>query len=177
MRLKHKSGFTLIELLVVVAIIGILASVGVVAYNGYTSAAKINATKQAYKMAEKKLNSVIAACKNGIGLKMLYSGRECTTTLNGDQAAWETYNHMTRAYNKNPYDSSVKATEWNQSDGIAYCPPKKPPKGQVKIGYGEKGNINYCRMGGGNMSCIYANIGNKDGSDEYLYKEFNLCDF
>ena len=37
---KREKGFTLIELLVVVAIIGILASVGVVAYNGYTESAK-----------------------------------------------------------------------------------------------------------------------------------------
>ena len=48
--------FTLIELLVVVAIIGILAAVGVVAYNGYTSAAKKNASIANFKKVSKYIS-------------------------------------------------------------------------------------------------------------------------
>ena len=43
-----RNGFTLIELLVVVAIIGALAAVGVVAYNGYIGSAKKRVIKTNY---------------------------------------------------------------------------------------------------------------------------------
>ena len=63
--MKKKSlnkGFTLIELLVVVAIIGILAAVGVVAYNGYTESAKKNALKTIGAQAAKYMQAEITKC-------------------------------------------------------------------------------------------------------------------
>ena len=61
--IKKTKAFTLIELLVVVAIIGILAAVGVVAYNGYTSSAKKKTTISNFKMVVKKFKSEMAFCE------------------------------------------------------------------------------------------------------------------
>ena len=44
--MKYTKGFTLIELLIVVAIIGVLAAVGIPMFNGYITAAKISAAKE-----------------------------------------------------------------------------------------------------------------------------------
>ena len=45
-------GFTLIELLVVVAIIGTLAAVGTIAYNGYVGGAKKSAAQNSMQQIE-----------------------------------------------------------------------------------------------------------------------------
>ena len=60
--MKQKA-FTLIELLVVVAIIGILAAVGVVAYNGYTASAKIASVKSNHSSIVKFLSSELKKCE------------------------------------------------------------------------------------------------------------------
>ena len=65
--MKHK-GFTLIELLVVVAIIGILAAVGVVAYNGYTASAKKKTMESNSKTIQKYAMAEIAKCQMGTNL-------------------------------------------------------------------------------------------------------------
>ena len=100
---RLNKGFTLIELLVVVAIIGILAAVGVVAYNGYTGAAKVNATKTMHAGAVKYISAEIQKCTLGES-KFMGTNQDCPATsakaVNGAVAT------MT---DKNPYDASNNA--------------------------------------------------------------------
>lgn len=60
-----KKSFTLIELLIVVAIIGILAGVGIPMYNGYMKTAKINAVKTQHNQIVSYLSAEFQKCNLG----------------------------------------------------------------------------------------------------------------
>ena len=79
------NGFTLLELLVVVAIIGILAAVGVVVYNGYTASAKRNATLQQHAQAVKFINNTLKLCDvQGGGILKLSDSRSINCNINNN---------------------------------------------------------------------------------------------
>ena len=83
MKLNGHKAFTLIELLVVVAIIGILAAVGVVAYNGYTKSAKINAVKHNFNEIVNFININYTKCDLGEPVMMNNQSGNSTDVANG----------------------------------------------------------------------------------------------
>ena len=117
----RKKGFTLIELLVVVAIIGALAAVGVLAYNGYTQAAKRNATLQNHSQAIKFINNTLKLCDVSPGDTIQLSSTRsinCGITNNagGINSINEIFiNHFLDLGWKNPYggDENVVYTARN----------------------------------------------------------------
>ena len=112
---KNLKGFTLIELLVVVAIIGILAAVGVTAYSGYTSGAKKSTTKAIHANTMKYIAAEWQKCSIGatdVMVKTAVAAQQinCATEGAADIRTQLISEDNSPLQDKNPYSGGYAVT-------------------------------------------------------------------
>ena len=109
---KNNKGFTLIELLVVVAIIGILAAVGVVAYSGYTKGAKKSAVKSNQAAVIKYIAAELKKCEIGETDVMVKGSSKlvCSNRKSGTNVSTAVNGALGTEF-KNPYRTSESAIQ------------------------------------------------------------------
>ena len=124
MRDANHQGFTLIELLVVVAIIGILAAVGVNTFNGFQEKARVSAMKHIHASTVKKITTELMKCQLGetsFWTTSKYGGNFSTSC--GSDSGWRARSARNGAYNsidfKNPWKTS-EFTIWEVTGRAGY---------------------------------------------------------
>ncbi len=170
----NKKAFTLIELLVVVAIIGILAAVGVVAYNGYTKSAKLKAAQQNLKTISKWLaaeSTKVCFAQQGRNKNGMYLANDDSNSRYfmkcSDEGTALAYSASHYFYNnskfKNPY------TGENAIASKAVTSSFTCTRGCTKTlsnSYIKRGEIMFFDLGGENKTAVLSNIGDSNGNDK-----------
>lgn len=170
--LRHQNvlsqAFTLLELLVVIAIIGVLSAVGIPAYQGYTTTAKINSAEISIKIMQRFIAAEIAKCNQGVNLPggtygtLTWSTLACSTNRSGLRA------YDFHLYFDNYLESVFKNT-WNQS-ARDWIIGGAITGGSSKYGYAEvmPANADGSTNNSGTHLRLSINVGHKNGTSDVI---------
>ena len=122
-----KKAFTLIELLIVVAIIGILAGVGVPMYNGYMASAKVKSAETNHSNIKSYVAATLTKCSTGVCilLNWVVITEQCSASAPNSWASY--FRTYFNSLNKNPYGGPNVASTTSSTNPIQ--------KVQLTIGY------------------------------------------
>ena len=153
---KMKKSFTLIELLIVVAIIGILAGVGIPMYSGYMISAKIESAKTNHTNVKSFVAASITKCSSGSASVVM--GTSSTSCKKSTLKFCEDFAPYLNSISSNPYNFMLPGQSTSKS---VVCTSGNPYLGITNI-YAETP---------GNTITIITNIGDNDGGNAYTSKE------
>tara|TARA_B100000700_G_C14965152_1_gene818496 strand:+ start:645 stop:1538 length:894 start_codon:yes stop_codon:yes gene_type:complete len=142
--MNNKKGFALVEILVVLAIISILSTIGVTAYNGYVSSANDRSSYSNFNQIVSTMNNEFANCRISPNAK-IFGSQQCSSNSEPD------INSISNFFNSskltNPYNNSQNVVGSNLCNEGEVVISSSSISGSYQVQYvSQKKNLKYSKV-------------------------------